>query len=95
MLYSHNFAEDSAMFQAHYFYFSELFKPFYYLGPDSIMPLASVLAAIVGFILIFWRWIAGFFKKLFRISSKQAQDSISNESIESQSNTETHDKGMS
>jgi hypothetical protein len=29
-----------------------------YLGPDSIMPLASAIAAIIGIILIFWLGIA-------------------------------------
>ena len=95
MLYSHNFAEEIIMFQATIFNFSELYKPLLYLGPDSIMPLASILAAIIGFILIFWRWIAAFFKKLFRISSKQPQNNLSNESMEPLSKTETHDKGMS
>ena len=36
----------------------------FYLGPESIMPLASILAAVVGFILIFWRYIVKFFKKI-------------------------------
>jgi hypothetical protein len=26
-----------------------------YLGPETIMPLASILAAVLGFLLIFWR----------------------------------------
>ena len=26
-----------------------------YFGPETIMPLASILAAIVGFLLVFWR----------------------------------------
>lgn len=34
-----------------------------YLGPESIMPLASIIAAIVGVILIFWRYITSFIKK--------------------------------
>jgi hypothetical protein len=37
-----------------------------YLGPDSMLPLASILAAIVGFILIFWRHIFKIVKKFFR-----------------------------
>ena len=45
-----------------------------YLGPETIMPLASVLAAILGFILLFWRSIAGFFKKIFRKGSAPSQD---------------------
>jgi hypothetical protein len=37
-----------------------------YLGPDTLMPLASVLAAIAGFFLMFWRVIAKFIKKTYR-----------------------------
>ena len=39
-----------------------------YLGPETIMPLASILAAVLGFVLIFWRWIVNFIKKIFRRS---------------------------
>jgi hypothetical protein len=39
-----------------------------YLGPETIMPLASVLGAIVGFLLIFWRSILKAVKKVFRSS---------------------------
>jgi hypothetical protein len=35
-----------------------------YLSPDTIMPLASILAAILGFLLLFWRVIVNFIKKL-------------------------------
>ena len=31
-----------------------------YIGPDQIMPLASVLSAIVGVALMFWRRIMAF-----------------------------------
>jgi len=37
----------------------------FYLGPESIMPLASILAAVIGFILIFWRSIIKIIKKVF------------------------------
>jgi hypothetical protein len=40
--------------------------PLLYLGPETLMPLASILAAIVGFFLMFWRLIAKFFKKIYR-----------------------------
>jgi hypothetical protein len=26
-----------------------------YIGPDALMPIASVIAAIAGFVLMFWR----------------------------------------
>lgn len=33
-----------------------------YIGPDALMPLASALAAIGGFLLMFWRRVVGAFK---------------------------------
>jgi hypothetical protein len=39
---------------------------FLYLGPDSLLPLASILAAALGVILIFWRFIKKIIVKLFR-----------------------------
>jgi hypothetical protein len=38
-----------------------------YLGPDTIMPIASAIAAIIGILLIFWRAIFTRAKKLIRI----------------------------
>lgn len=35
-----------------------------YLGPDQLMPLTSILAAIGGAIMIFWRQVTGFFKRI-------------------------------
>ncbi|MCC6569169.1 MAG: hypothetical protein IT315_08025 [Anaerolineales bacterium] len=37
-----------------------------YLGPETLMPIASVLAAIAGFFLMFWRIIVKFVKKAYR-----------------------------
>jgi len=37
-----------------------------YLGPETLMPLASILAAIAGFFLIFWRLILKFAKTVYR-----------------------------
>ena len=39
---------------------------FLYLGPETIMPLASILATIIGAILLFWRFIVAGIKKGFR-----------------------------
>ena len=36
---------------------------FLYLGPETLMPLASALAAIVGVFLIFWRYIIKYARK--------------------------------
>lgn len=41
-------------------------RPHEYLGPETLMPLASILAAIAGFFLIFWRLIVKFFRTLYR-----------------------------
>ena len=30
-----------------------------YLGPDALMPVASAIAAVVGFVLMFWRRLVG------------------------------------
>jgi hypothetical protein len=40
--------------------------PRLYLGPETLMPLASILAAIVGFFLMFWRLILKFVKRIYR-----------------------------
>ena len=31
-----------------------------YIGPDVLMPVASAVAAVVGFLLMFWRRTVGF-----------------------------------
>ena len=37
---------------------------FRYLGPDSLIPLASILAAALGFILLFWQRAVGLVRRL-------------------------------
>jgi len=41
-------------------------RPPQYLGPDTLMPIASLLAAIAGFFLIFWRLIVRLVKTAYR-----------------------------
>lgn len=41
-------------------------RPPEYLGPETLMPLASILAAIAGFFLMFWRLIVKFVKTTYR-----------------------------
>ena len=41
-------------------------RPPEYLGPETLMPLASILAAIAGFFLMFWRLILKFVKATYR-----------------------------
>jgi hypothetical protein len=42
-----------------------------YVGPDQIFPLTSILGAIGGALLIFWRHIVRFFKRVATIFSKK------------------------
>ena len=35
-----------------------------YIGPDTLMPIASVFAAVAGFVLMFWRRLVGMVKFL-------------------------------
>jgi hypothetical protein len=51
---------------------------FLYLGPETIMPLASILATVIGVILVFWRFIVAFIKKGFRFIFRRK--SVSEES---------------
>jgi hypothetical protein len=37
-----------------------------YLGPESIMPIASIIAAVIGIILILWRYILSFLKRTYK-----------------------------
>ena len=55
------------------------FQPilFMYLGPETIMPLASVLAAVIGVLLIAWRYVLAFFKKVFKIGGVETDEESS------------------
>jgi hypothetical protein len=35
-----------------------------YVGPDQILPLTSILGAIGGALMIFWRQIVGLFRRV-------------------------------
>ena len=49
----------------------------FYLGPETIMPLASILATILGFLLIFWRAILRFIKrKIFHIAPDESEETL-------------------
>ena len=50
---------------------------FLYLGPETVMPLTSALAAVLGVLLIFWRSMVGFFKRLFRTGIHWPQQAAS------------------
>lgn len=44
-----------------------------YLGPETIMPLASALAAIGGIVLMFWRRTVAF----ARLGARAVRDTVS------------------
>ncbi len=37
----------------------------FYVGPDQMMPVASILATVMGFVMIFWNKVLGVFRKIF------------------------------
>jgi len=37
----------------------------FYVGPDQMMPVASILATVLGFIMIFWNKFLGIIRKIF------------------------------
>lgn len=39
--------------------------PVLYFGPETYMPLASAVAAGVGFVLAFWRRLVGMARRVF------------------------------
>lgn len=61
-----------------------------YLGPETIMPLASVLGAVVGFLLIFWRLLLKPLKKISRLlGGKNSEEVVGSPSLsELQSDTQ-------
>lgn len=45
-----------------------------YIGPDALMPIASLFAAIAGFVLMFWRRLVGMVKFLMqRLTGRTSQ----------------------
>lgn len=43
-----------------------------YVGPDQVMPVMSILATIMGFLLVFWTKVVGIFRKIFRLNKPDA-----------------------
>lgn len=39
---------------------------FLYLGPETILPVASFIAGIIGVLLMFWRYVVKFVRKTFK-----------------------------
>lgn len=56
---------------------------FLYFGPETVLPVASAIAGIIGVILVFWRYILSmarkFFKQIFR---SQAMPVETNDDLE-------------
>ncbi len=50
-----------------------------YVGPDAVMPLLSVLGAIAGGILMFWRRLSSMVRRLIKPEAKQEAPSKSSE----------------
>jgi hypothetical protein len=44
-----------------------------YIGPETMLPLASALAAIGGLLLMFWHRLIGLLRKLWRLIAKKDQ----------------------
>jgi hypothetical protein len=36
----------------------------FYVGPDQMMPVASILATVMGFVMIFWNKFVGVVRKI-------------------------------
>ena len=41
-----------------------------YLGPDQLLPLASGVATVIGFLLIFGRYVISFVRRILGLSKK-------------------------
>jgi hypothetical protein len=45
-----------------------------YIGPDTLMPIASVFAAVAGFVMMFWRRLVSMVKLLVeKMSGRQSR----------------------
>jgi hypothetical protein len=51
---------------------------FAYLGPETMMPLASIVGVVVGMVLMFWRKLLLFVREAFRRVWPSAKDPVSN-----------------
>ena len=50
---------------------------FAYIGPETMLPVASAFAAIVGAILVCWRWIIAFVMKGYRLIFRRSAETES------------------
>jgi hypothetical protein len=42
-----------------------------YIGPETMLPLASALAAIAGVLLMFWHRLVGWIRKIWRFIARK------------------------
>ena len=67
-----------------------------YIGPETIFPLTSFFAAIVGFLLMFWRWVVGVFRKsmrfCFRTFAHLAGKNIEAKNVETSSDVDSKEQ---
>jgi hypothetical protein len=49
-----------------------------YVGPDQALPLLSVLGAVVGFVLMWWRRLAMLVRRVFRFFAARQEVSTKN-----------------
>ncbi len=53
---------------------------FFYGGPDTVLPMASALAAIGGLLLMLWKQVTMFLTRFFRLFRKRSSNSASDHS---------------
>jgi hypothetical protein len=53
---------------------------FLYFGPETVLPVTSILAAVLGVVLLFWRLLVSRMRKIFRRMSghNPAQENANN-----------------
>ncbi len=44
----------------------------FYVGPETLLPLTSVLGAIGGLLLIFWRQVTGAFRRVAGLFNRRS-----------------------
>jgi ATP/ADP translocase len=54
---------------------------FMYFGPETVIPLTSIIAGLIGAILVFWRYIVVIVKKSYRrmFKSKEVYPEVIND----------------
>lgn len=53
----------------------------FYVGPDQVVPAMSVLATILGFVMIFWNKVMTIFRKMFGLT-KPADTTVPDDQVD-------------